>query len=47
MNEELQGLQEKFMNSIQNAIKLDEINKKTDVIIPLYNWYIYIFLMMN
>jgi len=37
MNEELQGLQEKFMNSIQNAIKLDEINKKTDVIIPLYN----------
>jgi len=30
MNEELQGLQEKFMNSIQNAIKLDEINKKTD-----------------
>ncbi|ORX42993.1 hypothetical protein BCR36DRAFT_586919 [Piromyces finnis] len=27
LNEDLQGLQEKFMNSIESAIKLDEMNK--------------------
>ena len=31
LNEELQGLQEKFMNSIENTIKLNEFNKTTDV----------------